>query len=148
VGVVDAGFAVIRPVPCRSDDVGCWDGLPAARTDGGALTGRAVLGTGALITVLGGGGGADAVIACRDGPPDTGGGLFRSGVPKALNRAFNPFVPCVNLLSAILPTFEICVSSTGANPSVLVVENALEAYNSNPIIPNKISIVVPGFIAF
>jgi hypothetical protein len=57
-------------------------------------------------------------------------------------------VPSVKLLSAVLPTVDICDSSTGENPSVLLAVNALEAYSSSPIIPNKINIVVPGFMAF
>jgi len=156
--VVAVCVAVLRPVPCKSDVVGGWGDantwLPAPRTDGGAFTGSAVVGTiggttGAAAARLetGAGTSAFAVISERDGPPDTGFGPFISGVPKALNKACSPFAPCVKLLNALLPTFEICDSSTGANPSVLVVENALEAYSNSPIIPNKISIVVPGFMA-
>lgn len=152
--LADGGGAVRTPDPCRSDVVGTGGGGSTPRTDGGAFTGRAVAGTlgivsGAVATE----GIAFAAKVSTDGPlstepgnPATGGGVLMSGVLKALNMALIPLGPCVKFSRAVRPTFDICDSSTGVKPSVLRTANAFDAYNSNPIIPNRMSMVVPGFM--
>jgi len=73
-------------------------------------------------------------------------GLFSSGVLKAPNKRSRFIAPSFKLSNASLPTFEICESSTTANPSLALFVRPLDAYKSNPISPSIISIVVPGFI--
>jgi hypothetical protein len=134
-------------------------GKPAA-SPVGPITGRAVVGGtsggGGLKSGIDGSCLLNSVKSAGDGPPIpnppiggptvVGGSLSISGVPNALNKDCILKAPVFKSAIASDPLFEICSSDTSAKFSVTVAFSALEAYNNNPIIPNTIIIVVPGFI--
>ena len=126
----------------------------------GPITGSAVVGGtrggGGLKSGIAGVGLLNSVKSAGDGPPMprppiggpivAGGSLSISGVPNALNKDCILRAPVFKSAIASDPLVEIWSSDTRAKFSVTVAFSALEAYNNNPIIPNTIIIVVPGFI--
>jgi len=83
----------------------------------------------------------------RIGGPAVAGASFNiSGVPNALNKDCMLSAPLFNSANASEPFDEICSSDTTAKFSVTRNFKAFDAYNNKPIIPNTISIIVPGFM--